>query len=73
VNALLFRAEGARIAVVQPDNKIHLKPITIGRDFGTRVEILNGLDPGDQIVVNPADSLQEGQAVNIRSGGPEHP
>jgi membrane fusion protein, multidrug efflux system len=73
VNALLFRAEGPRIAVVESDNKVHLKPITIGRDFGTRVEILNGLDRGDQIVVNPADSLQEGQAVNIRSGGPEHP
>jgi RND family efflux transporter MFP subunit len=73
VNALLFRAEGPRIGVVGPDNKIHLKAITIGRDFGTSIEILNGLDPNDKMVVNPADSLQEGQAVNIRSGGPEHP
>ena len=72
VNALLFRAEGPRIAVVGSDNKIHLKPIIIGRDFGTKIEILTGLDPNDQMVVNPADSLQEGQAVRIRAGGPEH-
>ena len=73
LNALLFRGEGPRIAVVGPDNKVHLKTIAIGRDFGTSIEILNGLQPNDQVVVNPADSLQEGQAVNIRAGGPEHP
>ena len=59
--------------MVGPDNKVHLKTIAIGRDFGTSIEILNGLQPNDQVVVNPADSLQEGQAVNIRAGGPEHP
>jgi RND family efflux transporter MFP subunit len=69
INALLFRAEGPRAAVVGPDNKIHLKPISIGRDFGTKVEILGGLDPNDQIVVNPADSLEEGQQVNVKAGG----
>ena len=73
VNALLFRAEGPRIAVVGSDNKIHLKAITIGRDFGTKIEILTGLEANDQMVVNPADSLQEGQAVKIRTAGPEHP
>jgi len=73
VNALLFRAEGPRIAVVGPDSKIHLKPITIGRDFGTKIEILTGLEANDQMVVNPADSLQEGQAVKIRTAGPERP
>ncbi len=73
VNALLFRAEGPRIAVVGPDNIVHLKAVTIGRDFGTSLEILNGLNPTDQIVVNPADSLQEGQPVKIRAGGPERP
>ncbi len=73
VNALLFRAEGPRIAVVGADNKIHLKAITIGRDFGTKIEILTGLEANDQMVVNPADSLQEGQAVKIRTAGPERP
>ena len=69
VNAILFRPEGPRVAVVGVDHKVHLKPITIGRDFGTRVEILGGLDANDQIVLNPADSLQDGQEVNVKSGG----
>jgi len=69
VNAILFRPEGPRVAVVGGDHKVHLKPITIGRDFGTKVEILGGLDANDQIVLNPADSLQDGQEVNVKSGG----
>jgi hypothetical protein len=57
--------------VVGQDKKVHLKPIMIGRDLGTRLEILNGIEPTDQIVVNPADSLEDGQPVNVKSGGPE--
>ena len=68
VNALLFRPEGPRVAVVGSDHKIHLKAINIGRDYGTKVEILGGLEPNDQIVVNPADSLEEGQEVNVKAG-----
>jgi RND family efflux transporter MFP subunit len=68
VNALLFRPEGPCVAVVGPDRKVHLKAINIGRDFGTKVEILGGLDANDQIVVNPADSLNDGQEVNIKTG-----
>ena len=67
VNALLFRPEGPRVAVVGSDRKVHLKAITIGRDYGTKVEILGGLEPGDQIVLNPADSLEDGQEVNVKS------
>jgi RND family efflux transporter MFP subunit len=69
VNALLFRAEGPRIAVVGSDQKIKLKPVMIGRDFGTKVEILNGLNPDDQIVVNPADSLEDGEQVHVKVEG----
>jgi RND family efflux transporter MFP subunit len=68
VNAVLFRPEGPRVAVVGSDHKVHLKTISIGRDYGTKVEILGGLDPNDQIVVNPADSLEDGQQVNIKGG-----
>jgi RND family efflux transporter MFP subunit len=71
VNTVLFRAEGPRVAVVGQDKKVHLKPIMIGRDLGTRLEILNGIEPTDQIVINPADSLEDGQPVNVKSGGPE--
>jgi multidrug efflux pump subunit AcrA (membrane-fusion protein) len=54
------------VAVVGPDGKVHLKPVRIGRDFGTSVEILGGLDPTDRIVVNPADSLEDGEQVHIK-------
>ena len=65
INTLLFRAEGPRAAVVGTDNKVHLKPVVIGRDYGSTVEIVEGLVPGDELVVNPADSLEDGQQVNI--------
>jgi RND family efflux transporter MFP subunit len=67
VNTLLFRPEGPRVAVIGADQKVHLVAIMIGRDFGNKVEILNGLDPTAQIVVNPADSLEEGEQVIVRS------
>jgi RND family efflux transporter MFP subunit len=71
VNTLLFRAEGPRAAVVGNDNKVHLRPITIGRDYGKAVEVLDGLQASDEIVVNPADSLEDGQQVNVNRGNSE--
>lgn len=65
VNALLFRAEGPRAAVVGADGKVHLKRVTIGQDFGTEVEILGGLDVKDSVILNPNDSLEDGQSVKI--------
>jgi membrane fusion protein, multidrug efflux system len=65
VNAMLFRAEGPRVAVVGPEGKVELRPITIGRDYGATLEILGGVSPTDQIVINPADSLEDGQQVNV--------
>jgi membrane fusion protein, multidrug efflux system len=65
VNAMLFRAEGPQAAVVDKDSKVHLRPITIGRDFGTTLEILGGLDVSDRIIINPSDSLEEGQQVHV--------
>jgi multidrug efflux system membrane fusion protein len=65
VNAMLFRAEGPRVAVVDKDSKVHLQPISIGRDFGATLEILGGLDVSNQIIINPSDSLEEGQQVHV--------
>jgi membrane fusion protein, multidrug efflux system len=65
VNAMLFRAEGPQAAVVDKDGKVHLRPISIGRDFGTTIEILTGIDASDRIIVNPSDSLEEGQQVHV--------
>jgi RND family efflux transporter MFP subunit len=62
-SAVLIRAEGARAAVVDGAGKLHYVPLRLGRDFGTEVEILEGLTPGDRVVVNMADELPEGSAV----------
>jgi RND family efflux transporter MFP subunit len=70
VNTMLFRAQGAQVAVVGPDNKVQLRPINIGRDYGTTLEILGGVDPSEKIVVNPSDSLEEGQQVNVAQPQP---
>jgi len=66
VNALLFRSEGLRAVVVDANHKLHLRPLTIGRDYGTSLEVLQGLDGNDWIVLNPADSLDEGQEVRVK-------
>jgi len=66
VNALLFRAEGLRAVVIDANHKTHLQPLTIGRDFGTSLEVLQGVGPKDWIVLNPADSLEDNQQVNVK-------
>jgi RND family efflux transporter MFP subunit len=67
INAMLFRQEGPQVAVVGPDNKVQMRPITIGRDYGTTLEILGGVSLEDRIIINPADSLENGQPVNVAS------
>ena len=66
VNALLFRSEGLRAVIVDSNHKLHLQPLTIGRDYGVTLEVLQGLHSSDWIVLNPADSLEEGQQVNVK-------
>src|ERR1700676_5272928 len=65
INALLFRPEGTIVAVVGPDSHLNLKKITIGRDFGASVEVLEGTSPEDNIVINPPDALEQGQLVKV--------
>ncbi len=52
-NALLFRSKGLRVAVVR-NGVAELTPITIGRDYGDRVEVLTGLNTADEVIVNPS-------------------
>ncbi len=68
VSALMFRAEGARVATVGPGNRAALVPVTLGRDFGTKVELLSGLSPGTPVIDSPPDSLTDGQEVRIVKG-----
>jgi RND family efflux transporter MFP subunit len=63
-NTLLFRKEGLRTAVVR-NSHAQLVPVTIGRDYGETVEILSGLRPTDEVIVDPSDSLISGTVVRI--------
>ena len=63
-NTLLFRSEGLRVGVVR-SGQAELVPITIGRDFGATVEVVTGLQPTDQVIVNPSDSLTSGRQVQV--------
>jgi RND family efflux transporter MFP subunit len=65
-DALLFRSEGLRVGVVHGDHA-ELVPITIGRDYGSTVEVINGLKPTNQVIVNPSDSLTTGTPVRINA------
>jgi RND family efflux transporter MFP subunit len=64
-NTLLFRAQGLQVGVVKPDNSVELRDIKVGRDFGTTIEIVQGVTPSDRVILNPADSLVTGTAVRV--------
>jgi RND family efflux transporter MFP subunit len=64
VNTLLFRTEGLRVGVVK-EGKVVLTAVTPGHDFGDQIEIVSGLKPDDQVIVNPPDSIVSGQEVQI--------
>lgn len=64
-NVLLFRGEGPRVAVVGPDGKVQLRAVKLGRNFGQVIELLDGAGPNDRLVLNPADSLNDGDTVVI--------
>lgn len=64
VNTMLFRSEGLRVAAIR-NGRAELLPVQIGRDFGDNVEIVHGLSPSDQLIVNPPDSIVSGQQVRV--------
>src|SRR5438477_1652256 len=60
VNTLLFRSEGLRVATVGDGQHVDLKPITLGHDFGSEVEVIAGLNGSENVIVNPPDSVVSG-------------
>jgi RND family efflux transporter MFP subunit len=66
-NVLLFRAEGLRVGVVQ-DGRVQLVPVEVGHDYGAKIEITAGLTPQDQVILNPSDSLAQGERVQVEQG-----
>jgi len=65
VNTLLYRPQGVQVATVDAQGKVALKTLTLGRDFGTRIEVLTGLGPNDNVILNPSDSIAQGESVHI--------
>jgi len=65
VNTLLFRGEGTQVGVVGADQRVQLKTVDLGRDFGTEVEVVSGLEPGDAVILNPSDSIVGGTPVRV--------
>jgi len=59
----VVRSNGPQVAVVQPNGRVHFALIQLGRDFGNRLEVLSGLEDGQQVVVNPSDAIREGARV----------
>jgi len=68
VTSLIFRSEGLRVAVVRQGHAAML-PITLGRDFGTDVEVVAGLDASQAVITNPPDSLVDGEEVRVATPG----
>ena len=64
VNTLIFRSEGLHVAIVK-GGKVVLSAVTPGHDFGNQIEIVSGLKPDDQVIINPPDSIVAGQEVQI--------
>jgi RND family efflux transporter MFP subunit len=62
-DALIISDQGTQVALVQPDHRVHLQHIVAGRDYGDRIEIMNGLHDGDTIVASPGDVLHEGTLI----------
>lgn len=72
-SALILRKGGVQLAVVGKDNRVVMKKIQMGRDFGSEIEVLSGLDPDDRIIDSPPDSLEDGELVRIEVPPPAKP
>jgi hypothetical protein len=55
---------------VKPDNSVELRDIKVGRDFGTTIQVVQGVIPSDKVILNPADSLVTGAVVHVSSPAP---
>lgn len=71
-SALIFRAQGTQVAVIDGSRHVHLRSIHIGLDLGERLVIDQGLQASDQVIDNPPDALREGDLVQLADAGGEH-
>jgi RND family efflux transporter MFP subunit len=66
-NSILFQAAGPQVGVVSGQNRVELRKVTLGRDFGNRVEILGGISQPDAVIANPPDYLVDGMPVAVQT------
>jgi len=64
-NALMIRGEGLRVAVVGDDGRIEIRPVKVGRNYGEAIEVMEGVGVKDKLVLNPPDSMAQGDVVTI--------
>ena len=69
-NVLMFRAEGPLVATVDAAGRVVLKPVKLGRNYGESVQVMQGVDPQDRLVVNPSDALSTGDQVTVVEAKP---
>jgi multidrug efflux pump subunit AcrA (membrane-fusion protein) len=70
VNTLLFRNEqGVQVGLIDSNGIVRLANVTVGRDYGTTVEIVHGLSETDNVIINPSDSLEPGIKVQVAKAG----
>ena len=72
-NTLIVNADGTQAATVTHDGTVHFIPVTIGKDYGSELDITSGLVGNEQIITNPSDGLQEGMKVDAKAAKPEPP
>jgi len=63
--AIIFNGSGLSVGVIE-DGAVRIRKISVGRDFGTSIEVRDGLQPGDQVVLNPPVELADGAKVNAK-------
>jgi RND family efflux transporter MFP subunit len=63
-DALIMQPGGSTVAVMRQDHTVHLQKIEVGRDYGDRLEVVNGLHDGDTIIPNPGDIAREGLKID---------
>jgi hypothetical protein len=68
---LIFTKAGLRVATVSPENKVVLKAVVIGRDYGNKVELSSGLEASDRVIESPPDGVADGDAVKLAPSVPD--
>jgi multidrug efflux pump subunit AcrA (membrane-fusion protein) len=63
--SVMYRANGPQVAVIDGENRARIRPVTLGKDFGTRVQIASGVAAGQRVVDNPPDALADGDKVKV--------